>query len=212
MHVWSLIILDVGAWFILDCLPYEWQSGTSDGLFLPIYPPRGMHSSTLLWGIIKFCNKYMSSLWLMWVHGLYALLPFCVLLASSVPCIAHSHLELWCKLRRCIQTPWYDTLYHTYDLLYLPQNSHHTYVLWPFHSHSEIYCHATFHRSVHMTHITFVILLFAWTCSWHCICGKAIFIIFIHVALDSLNIPVHRQRHSYRVISCSKYRVVIIEL
>ena len=25
-----------------DCLPYEWWSGTSDGLFLPIYPPRSM--------------------------------------------------------------------------------------------------------------------------------------------------------------------------
>src|SRR6266516_1869939 len=32
---------------------------------------------------------------------------------------------------------------------YLPQNSHHTYLLWHFHSHSEIYCHATFHRSVY---------------------------------------------------------------
>ena len=31
----------------------------------------------------------------------------------------------------------------------LPQNSHHTYLLWHFHSHSEIYCHATFHRSVY---------------------------------------------------------------
>ena len=27
----------------IDCLPYEWRSGTSDGLFLPIYPPRSMH-------------------------------------------------------------------------------------------------------------------------------------------------------------------------
>ena len=27
--------------------------------------------------------------------------------------------------------------------IYLPQNSHHTYLLWHFHSHSEIYCHAT---------------------------------------------------------------------
>src|SRR5215216_5598595 len=33
--------------------------------------------------------------------------------------------------------------------IYLPQNSHHTYLLWHFHSHSEIYCHATFHRSVY---------------------------------------------------------------
>ena len=32
---------------------------------------------------------------------------------------------------------------------YLPQNSHHTYLLWHFHSHSEIYCHATFHYSVY---------------------------------------------------------------
>ena len=26
----------------LDCPPYEWQSGTSDGLFLPIYPLTSM--------------------------------------------------------------------------------------------------------------------------------------------------------------------------
>ena len=56
------LFYEVGAGFIIDCLPYEWRSGTSDGLFLPIYPPRGMRSSTLLRGLIKFCNKYMSSL------------------------------------------------------------------------------------------------------------------------------------------------------
>ena len=38
--------------------------------------------------------------------------------------------------------------YHT-PIIYLPQNSHHTYLLWHFHSHSEIYCHATFHRSIY---------------------------------------------------------------
>ena len=38
--------------------------------------------------------------------------------------------------------------YHA-PIIYLPQNSHHTYLLWHFHSHSEIYCHATFHRSVY---------------------------------------------------------------
>ena len=26
----------------IDCLPYVWRSRTSDGLFLPIYPPRSM--------------------------------------------------------------------------------------------------------------------------------------------------------------------------
>ena len=97
---------DVGAWFIFDYLPFEWRSRTSNGLFLPIYPPRGMRSSTLLRGIINFCNKYMSSLWLMWVHGLYTLLPFRNLLASTVLCIALSHLYSRCKLRQCIQTPY----------------------------------------------------------------------------------------------------------
>src|SRR6266496_765079 len=43
--------------------------------------------------------------------------------------------------------------------IYLPRNSHHTYLLWHFHSHSEIYCHATFHRSVIMTCIIIVRLL-----------------------------------------------------
>src|SRR5512140_3900113 len=38
--------------------------------------------------------------------------------------------------------------YHT-PTIYLPQNSHHTYLSWHFHSHSEIYFHATFHRSVY---------------------------------------------------------------
>ena len=37
--------------------------------------------------------------------------------------------------------------YHT-PTKYLPQNSHHTCLSWHFHSHSEIYCHATYHRSV----------------------------------------------------------------
>ena len=38
--------------------------------------------------------------------------------------------------------------YHT-PTIYLPKKSHHTYLLWHFHSHSEIYCHATYHRSVY---------------------------------------------------------------
>ena len=96
--------------------------------------------------------------------------------------------------------------------IYLPKNSHHTYLLWHFHNHSEIYCHTTVRRSVyydthhychialhdHVVHIVFV--------------AKPSFIIFIHVTLDSLHIPVHRRRHSHRVIFCSKYRVVIVEL
>ena len=35
--------------------------------------------------------------------------------------------------------------------IYLPQNSHHTYLSWHFHSHSEIYCHATSIIIIYMT-------------------------------------------------------------
>ena len=34
-------------------------------------------------------------------------------------------------------------------IIYLPQNIHHTYLLWHLHSHSEINCHATFHHSIY---------------------------------------------------------------
>ena len=41
----------------------------------------------------------------------------------------------------------------------------------------------------------------SWSCSWHGICGKAtVHNSFIHVTLGSLHIPVHRRRHSYKVI------------
>ena len=66
----------------------------------------------------------------------------------------HSHPSTFSSLSNTVHL----SRYHT-PTIYLPQNSHHTYLLWHFHSHSEIYCHATFHRSVHMTRITFVILL-----------------------------------------------------
>ena len=101
--------------------------------------------------------------------------------------------------------------YHT-PTIYLPQNRHHTYLLWHFHGHSEIYCHATYHRSIcydtlHHCHIALhdhvVDIVFV---------AKPPFIIFIHVTLESLHIPVHHRRHSYRVIFSSKYRVVILEL
>ena len=105
------------------------------------------------------------------------------LLASLIPCTFRRYL-----------TP----------TIYLPQNSHHTYLSWHFHSHSEIYCHATFHHPVyydihhhchialhdHVVDIVFVV--------------KPPFIILSHVTLDSLHIPVHRRRHSHRVIFCSK--------
>ena len=193
MHVWwTALWWSWSTILFIYCLPYEWQSGTSDGLFLTIYPPRSMR--VVLWFLMtsKFLQQVYEFFWLMlspWIIRTPFTPP--LFLASLVSCNFHR--------------------YHTSTIL-LPQNSRHTYLLWHFHSHSEIYCHATFRRSVHMTHITFVILLFAWSCSWHRICGKATFIIFIHVTLDSLHIPVYRRMHSHRVIFCSKHRVVIVEL
>lgn len=55
---------EVAAQFILNCLSLcegrgaQWLTPTN-------LPPRGMRSSTLLRGLINFCNKYMSSLRLM---------------------------------------------------------------------------------------------------------------------------------------------------
>src|SRR3989337_2672720 len=65
-----------------------------------------------------------------------------------------------------------------------PQNSHHTYLLWHYHSHSEICCHATstvpfYYDTYHHCHIALHahvvgIVFVAWPP----------FIIFIHVTLD----------------------------
>ena len=42
-----------------------------------------------------------------------------------------------------------------------------------FHSHSEIYCHATFHRFIYYDMLHHCHICLAWSCSWHHICGKA---------------------------------------
>ena len=58
----------------------------------------------------------------------------------------HSHPSTIASLSNII--PRNFRRYHT-PTIYLPQNSHHTYLLWHFHSHTEIYCHATFHHSIY---------------------------------------------------------------
>ena len=77
-----------------------------------------------------------------------------------------------------------------------------------FHSHSEIYFHATFHRSVyydtlHYCHIALhdhvVDIVFV---------ANPPFIIFSYMSLLIHRNPTTRRRHSHRVIFCSKYRVV----
>ena len=143
--------------------------------------------STFFRWLIDFCNKYVSSLWLMLSPCIIRTLTLPPLLAYLVPR----------NFRR----------YHTPTIL-LPQSSHHTYLLWHFHSHSEIYCHATFHRSVYMTRIIIVILLFAWSCSWHRICGKATFLI-----LSYMSLLIHCiSQYTAGGIHIESYFVVILEL
>ena len=130
MHVWwTALWWSWSTILFIDCLPYEWQSGTSDGLLLPIYPPRSMH--VVLWFLMtsKFFQQ-VYEFFLINVESMDYTHSFTLppLLASLVSCNFHR--------------------YHKPTIL-LPQNSHHTYLLWHFHSHSEIYCHATFHRFVY---------------------------------------------------------------
>ena len=175
---------DTGAWFIIDCLPYEWRSGTSDGLFLPIYPPRIMRVILGFLWLVDFCNKYVSSLWLMlnpWIIRTLTL-PHFASLFGTVHCPyspwvrvqtspVHPNLVIWCALS------------HISHLISSP-NSHHTYKLWHSHSNSRIYCHATstvpfYHDTYHHCHIALHdhivgIVFVAWPP----------FIFFIHVMLD----------------------------
>ena len=70
------------------------------------------------------------------------------LLASSLPCIALSHLESWCK------PPVHPNPVIRYALshinLLISSSKQPPYLpIMAFHSHSEIYCHATFHHSVY---------------------------------------------------------------
>lgn len=129
---------EVGAWFIY-WLPSLWVAVGDERWYFPtnLSPLEHAHSTLFRW-LIDFCNKYVSSLWLTlspWIIRTLTLPPLLASLVSRT-------------FRR----------YHK-PTLYLPQNSHHTYLLWHFHSHSEIYCHATFHHLVHHDTSIIVILL-----------------------------------------------------
>ena len=67
---------EVGVWFIYWLSSLCVEVGIARWLTPTNPSPRSMRSSTLLQGLNNFFNNYMSSLWLMWVHGLYAHSPF----------------------------------------------------------------------------------------------------------------------------------------
>ena len=56
----------------------------------------------------------------------------------------HSHPSTIASLSSTAQLSPVPYTHHN-----LTQNSHHTYILWHFHSHSKIYCHATYHHSIY---------------------------------------------------------------
>ena len=65
---------------------------------------------------------------------------------TNVKSMDYAHLTLPALLASLVLRNF--RRYHK-PTIYLPQNSHHTYLLWHSHIHSEIHCHATFHRSVY---------------------------------------------------------------
>ena len=181
---------EVRAWFIY-WLYSLWVAVGDERWLTPTNPsPRSMRSSTLLRGQVDFCNKYMSSLWLMWVHGYTHTHPS-TLLASLITAQLSPVLNpLFTSLKTAtiptyygisIAIPRYIAMQLSTILFIMPRSS-------------SSYC-------------------LAWSCSWHRIRGKAtVHNSFILVTHASLHIPVHHRSHSYRDISCSKYRVVILEL
>ena len=180
----------------------------SDGLFLPIYTPRGMRSSTFLWGLINSCNKYVSSLWLMWVHGLYAFSPFRNLQPLRYHALPFLTLRRGANftgaskphdmIRSITHKPYYIFLktatiptYYGFSMA-IPRYIAMQLPLLLFDDLS-IHCHIALHD--HIADIVFV--------------AQPPFIIFHTCYTRSLHILVHCQRHSYRVIFCHRYRVVI---
>ena len=90
MHVWCTALW--WSWstiLFIDCLPYEWWSGTSDGLFLPIYPPRSM--CLMLWFLMtsKFLQQVHEFFWLMLSPWIIRTLTLPPLLASLIPRTFH---------------------------------------------------------------------------------------------------------------------------
>ena len=65
MHIWwTALWWSWSTILFIDCLPYEWWSGTSDGLFLQIYPPRSMRVVLCFLMTSKFLQQVYEFFWL----------------------------------------------------------------------------------------------------------------------------------------------------
>ena len=130
------------------------------------------------------------------------------LLASPVPCIAHFHLENRCELcRASVSRDMIRPIPHK-PYYILPRKSHHTYLSWHFHSHFEIYCHAT-SMITSTCHVCSSSYCFAWSYRADMIfVAKPMFIIVIHVTLDHCT-SWYTARGIHIESYCFSYRVVI---
>ena len=100
---------------------------------------------------------------------------------------------------------------------HLPSSKQPPYLpIMAFHSHSEIYFHATFHRSVYHHHdiLYFCHIAIAWSCSWHRICGKATIHPFLYMSLlihctsRYTAGGIHIESYLVLVLSCNSYVVI----
>ena len=121
---------------------------------------------------------------------------------TNVESMDYTHLILPLLLASLV--PCNFRLYHT-PTIYLPQNSHHTYLLWHFHSRSEIYCHANFHHydTLHHCHIA--------------LHDHVVDIVFVakppFIILSYMSLMIHcTSRYTARGIHIESYFVLSIEL
>ena len=171
----------------IDCLPYEWQSGTSDGLFLPIYPPRSMR--VMLWFLMtsKFLQQVHEFFWLILSPWIIRTLTLPPLLASLVPrttfaCIIHPPYTFL----KTVTIPTYYGISIAILRYIAMQLSTVPFIMT---------------RSI-------IVILLAWSCSWHRICGKATIHNFSYMSL--LN---HcTSRYTAEGIHIESYFVISIEL
>jgi len=134
--------------------------------------------------------------WLMQVFDSWHFHHPYILLASSVPCIALSHLESWCKLHWCIQIlGMIRSLIHKPHYIFLKTATIPTYYgisiailryIAMQHPSFITWLDAILHR-----HIAFCMIIQPHD-SW----ALPLYIFLLHVALVSLHFLLHWQRHT----------------
>ena len=162
--------------------PYEWRSGTSDGLFLPIYPSRSMHVVLGFWWLVDFCNKYVSSLWLMLSPWIIRTLTLPSLLASSVPWLPFLTLRVGANFAGASKPrDMICSITHKPPYIFLKTATIPSYY--------GISIAIPRYIAMQLSTVPFIMTCsslsycFAWSCSWHSICGKSTMHNFLYMSL-----------------------------